>query len=264
MTTTIAVAGVTGRMGRAIAAAIADEPDVQLAAATARPGSPLLGTDVGSLVGLAPLGVGIETQLPDDPFDVLIDFTSPASTMAQLAWCQARGIAMVIGTTGLSPADEQALQEASTAIAVVYAANMSVGTNLVFRLLKDAARTLGDSYDMEIVEAHHRYKKDSPSGTALHMGATLDRALGREPGSCRRSAMAAGPRPPGTIGFSSIRGGDLAGEHQVLFLGDGEQVEIGVRATSRLTYARGALQAARWLAGRPPGLFDMQDVLGLK
>ena len=184
--------------------------------------------------------------------------------MAQLAWCQARGIAMVIGTTGLSPADEQALQEASTAIAVVYAANMSVGTNLVFRLLKDAARTLGDSYDMEIVEAHHRYKKDSPSGTALHMGATLDRALGREPGSCRRSATATGPRPPGTIGFSSIRGGDLAGEHQVLFIGDGEQVEIGVRATSRLTYARGALQAARWLAGRPPGLFDMQDVLGLK
>ncbi|MCY4472268.1 MAG: 4-hydroxy-tetrahydrodipicolinate reductase [Kistimonas sp.] len=265
MATTIAVPGITGRMGRALAAGIFAQAGVQLAAATARPDNPLLDTDVGPLVGLEPQDVPIQSQLPDTPnlFDVLIDFTTPEATLAHIFWCKARGVAMVIGTTGLSPDHQQAIQEASTTIPIVYSANMSVGTNLVFNLLEIAARTLGGSCDMEIVEAHHRYKKDAPSGTALHMGSILARTMGRDLNRCRRPSDATGPREQGTIGFSSIRGGDLAGEHQVLFIGEGEQVEIGVRATSRATYARGAIQAGCWLAGKKPGLFDMKDVLGL-
>ena len=197
---------------------------------------------------------------------MLIDFTRPDGTLAHLAACRKLGVKMVIGTTGFDDAQKKSIAEAARDIAIVMAPNMSVGTNLVFKLSDMAARVLNDGYDVEIIEAHHRHKVDAPSGTALHIGGIIANALGRKLDDCAvygREGVT-GERKASTIGFSAVRGGDIVGEHTVMFAGPGERVEIVVRSSSRSTYAQGALRAARFLAGRKQGLFDMQDVLGLR
>jgi 4-hydroxy-tetrahydrodipicolinate reductase len=219
------------------------------------------------LVGLPALGVPITAGATpgDSAFDILIDFTTPEATLANLAACRAAGRAIVIGTTGAG-LDRAVVATAARDIPVVWAPNMSIGVNLCFGLLAIAARVLGDDVDVEIVEAHHRHKVDAPSGTALRMGEIVATALGRDLRDCavyRREGQA-GPRERCTIGFATIRAGEIVGDHTVLFAGPGERVEITHRAEHRATFARGALRAARWLAGRPPGLYDMQDVLELR
>ena len=263
----IVIAGATGRMGKTLLEAVAGAPDLRLHAALDRPGCPLLGRDAGELVG-ASLGVAIV----DDPeralegADVLIDFTRPEATLAHLAVCRAKGVALVIGTTGFDAAGKAAITEAAAETPVVFAPNMSVGVNLALRLLDMAARVLNEGFDIEIVEAHHRHKIDAPSGTALRMGEVVAAALGRDLKACAvygREGVT-GERDPSTIGFATVRGGDIVGDHTVLFAGVGERLEITHKASSRMTFALGALRAARFLAGKRAGLFDMQDVLGLK
>jgi len=265
--TRMVIAGAGGRMGRALLEAVLAAPDMTLHAALEQGGSPLIGRDAGELVGAA-CGV----KISGDPAtavrggEVLIDFTRPAGAMIHLAACRAAGVKMVIGTTGFTPEERERIDDAAGSLAIVLAPNMSVGTNLVFKLLDTAARVLNDGYDIEVIEAHHRHKVDAPSGTALRMGEILAGALGRDLSKCAvygREGVT-GERDAATIGFSAIRGGDIVGDHTVLFAGSGERVEISVRASSRATYAQGALRAARWLAARSKGLYDMQDVLGLR
>ncbi len=254
-------------MGRALLEAVLAAPDMSLHAALEHAGSPLVGKDAGELVG-ASAGVRVSAD-PSGAVrggEVLIDFTRPEGTLEHLAACRAAGVKMVIGTTGFSPEQRAAIAEAARSIAIVMAPNMSVGTNLVFRLLDTAARVLNEGYDVEVIEAHHRHKVDAPSGTALRMGEILAEALGRDLAKCAvygREGVT-GERDPSTIGFSAIRGGDIVGDHTVLFAGPGERVEISVKAASRATYAQGAVRAARWLGARANGLYDMQDVLGLR
>lgn len=263
----VAVAGASGRMGRTLLEAVAQAPDVRLAAALERPGSPFLGRDAGELVG-APCGVVIDDDIERTlaTADVLIDFTRPEATLAHLAACDVLKVKLVIGTTGLTEHHRARMVDVAQRIGIVAAPNMSVGVNLVFKLLDAAARVLAEGYDVEIVEAHHRHKVDAPSGTALRMGEVVANALGRELASCAvygREGIT-GERNPSTIGFATVRGGDIVGDHTVLFAGMGERVEITHKASSRATFAQGALRAARWLADRPAGLYDMQDVLGLR
>ena len=266
--TKIAVTGAAGRMGRQIIEAIHAHDGVELGAALERPGSPMLGLDAGELAGIGKLGVSIgdsiEAAAPH--FDVLIDFTLPEVTIANAAACRAAGKKMVIGTTGLNDAQKQQLAEAATDIAIVFAPNMSVGVNLCLKLLQLAAEVLGDEVDVEIIEAHHRHKIDAPSGTALAMGEVVAEALGRDLKECAVYGREGrtGERDRKTIGFETIRAGDIVGDHTVLFAGIGERIEITHKASSRMTFAKGAVRAAAWLAGHPKGLFDMQDVLGLK
>lgn len=266
--TRIAIHGAGGRMGRALIEATRDAEGAELVAAVDRPDSPLVGVDAGEMAGLGKLGVPITGDLATlaDDFDVLIDFTVPQATAAALAHCQAHGRGMVIGTTGLDAAQKQAISEAAATIPVVFAPNMSVGVNLTFKLAEIAARVLGDSVDIEIVEAHHRHKVDAPSGTALRLGEVVADALGRDLAECAVYGREGhtGPRERQTIGFETIRAGDIVGEHTVLYAATGERVEITHRATSRMTFAGGAVRAAQWLSGHPRGLFDMQDVLGLR
>jgi 4-hydroxy-tetrahydrodipicolinate reductase len=241
----VAVAGASGRMGRMLIEAVEAAPDCVLA------GTLDIGRDIGA--GLA------DAQ-------VLIDFTRPEGTLAHLAACRERGIGMVIGTTGLSDADKARIAEQARHIALVVSPNMSVGVNVVLRLLDTAARALAEGYDIEIVEAHHRHKVDAPSGTALKMGEVVAAALGRDLARCAvygREGVT-GERDPSTIGFATVRGGDIVGDHSVMFCGTGERIEITHRSSSRATYAQGALRAARFLADKPRGLFDMADVLGLR
>ncbi len=254
-------------MGRALLEAVAAAPDMLLAAALDRPGSPLLGRDAGELIGTS-LGVPISENVVAAMrgADVLIDFTRPEATLPHLAACQAAGVAMVIGTTGFDAAGKSAINAAAADIPIVFAPNMSVGVNLTFKLLDIAARILDEGFDVEIVEAHHRHKVDAPSGTALRMGEVVAEALGRDLKTCAvygREGVT-GERQSTTIGFATIRAGDIVGEHTALFAGTGERVEITHKATSRMTFALGALRASRFLAGRTAGLFDMQDVLGLR
>ncbi len=263
----IAVAGAGGRMGRCVIAACRESPDLALTVALEREGSPHLGQDAGTLSGGEPLGVAVagRGRAPADSFDVLIDFTAPRASLENVDWCRGAGRAIVIGTTGFSVVERDRVVGAATDCAIVMAPNMSIGVNLCFKLLEIAARALRDDYDVEIVEAHHRNKVDAPSGTALRMGEIVAGAMGRD---LAASAVYArygliGERPARAIGFSTIRAGDLVGEHKVLFAGAGERIEIGHLATSRTIFARGALLAARWVMGRNPGLYDMQDVLGL-
>ena len=263
----IAVAGASGRMGRILIEAVLKAEDMRLAAAFEQPGHAALGRDAGELAG-NPCGVPVSDDLESGlaAADCLIDFTRPEGTMNHLALCQRRGTSMVIGTTGLTPQHKAALQAASANMPIVCAPNMSVGVNLVFRLLDTAARVLAGGYDVEIVEAHHRHKVDAPSGTALRMGEVVAAALGRNLDDCAvygREGVT-GERDAATIGFATVRGGDIVGEHTVLFAGTGERVEISHKAGSRMPYAIGSLRAARFLAGRRSGLFDMQDVLGLR
>ncbi|MBL6752437.1 MAG: 4-hydroxy-tetrahydrodipicolinate reductase [Nevskia sp.] len=264
----IAILGAGGRMGRALVQAIAGEPRLSLAAAVDRAGIPELGIDAGTLAGVAPRGVPLSADLPAAvrAAEVVVDFTRPEGTLAVLPLCVASGKALVIGTTGFTAPQKQAIEEAARRIPICMAANYSVGVNVCLQLLRTAAQALGPGYDVEIVEAHHRHKVDAPSGTALRMGEAVAEALGRKLADCAvygREGQT-GARDGRTIGFATVRGGDVVGDHTVMFLGEGERVEITHKASSRGNFARGALRAAAWLPGRAPGLYDMQDVLGLR
>jgi len=263
----IAIAGAGGRMGRMLIEATLHDAEATLAAAVDQPGSSVVGKDAGELVG-TPCGVIVSSDLEAAiaGSTCLIDFTRPEGTLRHLDACLRQRIAMVIGTTGFTADGKQAIRSAAQEIPIVFAPNMSVGVNTVFRLLDVAARILNQGYDVEIVEAHHRHKVDAPSGTALRMGEVVAQALARDLRECAvygREGLT-GERAASTIGFSTIRGGDIVGDHQVMFCGLGERVEIAHKASSRLPYALGGLRAARFLVGRANGLFDMQDVLGLR
>ncbi|WP_281645922.1 4-hydroxy-tetrahydrodipicolinate reductase [Parendozoicomonas sp. Alg238-R29] len=266
--TRIAVVGAAGRMGKALIQAVVQDEVTTLTAATDRPGSSMIGADVGELAGIGKLGVELKEELSSvvDDFDVLIDFTTPESTMNHVAICRANGKGIVIGTTGLDDTQKNTLKEAGNTISVIFAPNMSVGVNLIFKLLETAARVMGGESDIEIVEAHHRHKVDAPSGTALHMGEIIADTLGRDLSKCAVYGREGytGARDKDTIGFATIRGGDIVGEHNAMFIAEGERVEIGIRSASRATYANGAVRGAKWLQGKSAGLFDMQDVLDLR
>ncbi len=266
MTVTVAIAGSSGRMGRMLIEAALAADDVRVGAAFERAGSPDLGRDCAEFLGRT-TGVAITDDLARvRAAQVLIDFTRPEGTLEHLKHCVAHGVAMVIGTTGFDTAGKAAIRAAAEKIPIVFAPNMSVGVNATLKLLEVAAKILSSGYDIEIVEAHHRHKVDAPSGTALAMGETIARALGVELDDVAVYARhgITGERKPGAIGFSAIRGGDIVGDHTVLFAGLGERIEITHRSASRMTYALGALRAARFLAGKSKGLFDMHDVLGLR
>lgn len=263
----VAIAGASGRMGRMLIEAVQQAPDCELTGALDRPGSPALGQDATAWLGQA-CGVRVTDDIAQGlaGAQVLIDFTRPEGTLAHLAAARARGVAMVIGTTGFSEAQKAEIAAAAKEIGIVMAPNMSVGVNVVLRLLDMAARALAEGYDIEIVEAHHRHKVDAPSGTALAMGETVARALGRDLKTCAvygREGVT-GERDPSTIGFATVRGGDIVGDHTVMFCGTGERIEISHKASSRVGYAQGSLRAARFLAQRGAGLFDMADVLGFR
>ena len=265
--TKVVIAGTSGRMGRALLEAVAGAADMGLHGALEREGSPWLGHDAGELVGTN-LGRRITQDLDTalDGADVLIDFTRPEATLHHLKACESKKVALVIGTTGFDAAGKAAIAAAAKSIPIVFAPNMSVGVNLALRLLDMAARVLDEGFDIEIVEAHHRHKVDAPSGTALRMGEVVAAALGRDLKECAvygREGVT-GERDPSTIGFATVRGGDVVGDHTVMFAGIGERLEITHKASSRMTFALGALRAARFLRGKIIGLFDMQDVLGLK
>ena len=262
-----AIAGSVGRMGRTLVEAILADPQAQLVAALEQSGNPLIGKDAGEALGIA-TGVKISDDVDAALVraDCLIDFTRPEGTLLHLAACQRHRVSMVIGTTGFDAAGKAAITAAAAEIPVVFAPNMAVGVNAVFRLLDVAARILNQGYDVEVIEAHHHHKVDAPSGTALRMGEVVAKALGRELSECAVYGREGhtGERPPTQIGFSTVRGGDIVGDHTVMFAGIGERVEITHKASSRMTFAQGALRAARFLAVSPAGDYDMQDVLGLR
>jgi 4-hydroxy-tetrahydrodipicolinate reductase len=266
--TRIAIVGVAGRMGRTLVNAVQQDAGATLAGGIVEPGSSLAGADIGELAGLGKLGVAAVDSLDAiaDDFDVLIDFTAPQVTLANLAFCAAHGKRMVIGTTGLSDDELAELDGYHGKLPFVFAPNMSVGVNLTLKLLETAARALGDEgYDIEVIEAHHRHKVDSPSGTALKMGEVVAEALDRtlkEHGVFERVGQC-GPRDPKEIGFATVRAGDIVGEHTVMFATEGERIEITHKASSRMTFAKGAVRAARWVADQGNGRYSMQDVLGL-
>ena len=262
----IAVAGSSGRMGRMLIEAIVQAPDCQLSGALDLPGSSAIGVDASAFLGHAS-GVAITADLRTGlhSADVLIDFTRPEGTLAHLAVCRELGVKVVIGTTGFDAPQKALIGEHARHIGIMMAPNMSVGVNVVLRLLDMAARALNEGYDIEIIEAHHRHKIDAPSGTALAMGEVVASALGRDLKDCAvygREGVT-GERDPSTIGFATIRGGDIVGDHTVLFAGTGERIEISHKSSSRVTYAQGSLRAARFLATHGAGLYDMGDVLGL-
>jgi len=263
----IAVAGASGRMGQMLVQAVLAADDMVLSGALDIPASPQLGQDAASALGQTS-GVLITADLHQGlaGADVLIDFTRPEGTLAHLAVCRELGVNLVIGTTGFSEAQKVQIAEAAQAMALVMAPNMSVGVNVTLKLLQMAAQALATGYDIEIIEAHHRHKVDAPSGTALKMGEVIAQAIGRDLKECAvyERYGHTGERDPSTIGFSTIRGGDIVGDHTVLFAGTGERIEVTHKSSSRATYAQGSLRAARFLAGRRQGLFDMFDVLGLK
>jgi 4-hydroxy-tetrahydrodipicolinate reductase len=263
----IAVAGASGRMGHMLIEAIRAAQDCRLAGALDMPSSPAIGNDAAAFLGHAS-GVPVTADLAKglDHAEVLIDFTRPEGTLAHLKACRERGVKMVIGTTGFTEAQKGEIAAAARDIAIVMAPNMSVGVNVTLKLLEMAAKALATGYDIEIIEAHHRHKVDAPSGTALKMGEVIAQALGRDLKQCAVYARegVTGERDPSTIGFSAIRGGDIVGDHTVLFAGTGERIEITHKSASRATYAQGSLRAVRFLAGQKNGLFDMFDVLGLK
>lgn len=264
----VAVVGAAGRMGKTLIQAVSDAEGFILGAATERPGSSLVGADAGELAGIGRINVAIQDSLEKvvDDFDVVIDFTAPQVTLNHLAVCRAHGKRMVIGTTGFSEAQKAELLSAAAEIPLILAPNMSVGVNLCFKLLDIAARVMGDEVDIEVIEAHHRHKVDAPSGTALRMGEVVADALGRDLKECAvygRQGIT-GERDRRTIGFETIRAGDVVGDHTVLFAALGERVEITHKASSRMTFANGAVRGAGWLMQRDSGLFDMQDVLGLR
>ena len=263
----IAVTGAAGRMGRALIAACDLNEHARLSAAIERPGNTLVGSDAGDLAGLGPLNVRVTDSLASvvDQFDTLIDFTTPEATLQNLDVCAASDKQIIIGTTGFDENGKRRISDAAQTTGIVFAPNMSVGVNLCLKLLDTAARILGDDVDIEVIEAHHRHKVDAPSGTAVRMGEVVATALGRDLADCAvygREGIT-GARDRRTIGFETIRAGDIVGDHTVLFAAEGERVEITHKASSRMTFANGAVRAAIWLQQQPAGLYDMQDVLGL-
>ncbi len=262
----IAIAGASGRMGQMLVQAVLADEGLHLSGALDVAGSAQLGLDAAAALGRSS-GTLIVSDVRQglQGGQVLIDFTRPEGTMAHLALCRELGVNLVIGTTGFSDEQKQQISEAAGDIAIVMAPNMSVGVNVTLRLLQMAAQALSTGYDIEIIEAHHRHKVDAPSGTALKMGEVIAQALGRELKDCAvyERYGHTGERDPSTIGFSTIRGGDIVGDHTVLFAGTGERIEVTHKSSSRATYAQGSLRAARFLAGRRSGLYDMFDVLGL-
>lgn len=267
--TRIAIVGVAGRMGRTLVNAVQQDAEATLAGGIVEPGSSLVGADIGELAGQGKLGVTAADSLGAivDDFDVLIDFTAPQVTLANLAFCAEHGKRIVIGTTGLDDAELAELDGYGERVPMVFAPNMSVGVNLTLKLLETAAKALGDEgYDIEVIESHHRHKVDAPSGTALKMGEVMADALERplkEYGVFERVGQC-GPRTDKEIGFATVRAGDIVGEHTVMFATEGERIEITHKASSRMTFAKGAVRAARWVADRDNGRYAMQDVLGLE
>ncbi|WGE53677.1 4-hydroxy-tetrahydrodipicolinate reductase [Actinobacillus equuli] len=266
MTLKIGIVGAGGRMGRNLIIAVQNAEGVELGAAFERKGSSLVGADAGEVAGIGATGVKISDELSQNTnFDVLIDFTRPEGTLEHIKFCVANGKKMVIGTTGFDDAGKQAIQAAAEQISIVFASNYSVGVNLVFKLLEKAAKVMGDYCDIEVIEAHHRHKVDAPSGTALSMGEHIAKTLGRNlktHGVFAREGIT-GERKRDEIGFATIRAGDVVGEHSVWFADEGERVEIAHKASSRMTFANGAVRAAKWLQTKQNGLFDMTDVLDL-
>ncbi len=263
----VVIAGCTGRMGKALLEGVFQSGDLMLHAALDHQGSTQLGKDAGELVG-STCGVKISADFASALIgaDVLIDFTRPEGTLDHIAVCQKLGVNIVIGTTGFTAQQKAQLGAAAQHIGVMFAPNMSVGVNLIFKLLETAAKVLSHGYDIEIIEAHHRHKVDAPSGTALGMGEVIAKTLGRDLEKCAvygREGVT-GERDPSTIGFATVRGGDIVGDHTVMFAGIGERIEITHKASSRATFALGALRAARFLKTNKSGMYDMQDVLGLK
>lgn len=266
--TRVAIIGASGRMGRALIEAGVQSEGIRLAGATESAGHEAVGQDAGLLAGVGGQGVAVSGSLADclDGVDVVIDFSRPQATLANVEACRAAGRRIVIGTTGFAADELDRIKQAAKVIPIMMAPNMSVGVNLCLKLLDVAARVLGDEVDIEVIEAHHRHKVDAPSGTALRMGEVVAEALGRRLEDCAvygRQGIT-GERDRLTIGFETIRAGDIVGEHTVMFAGEGERVEITHKASSRMTFARGALRAAKWLMDRPAGLYDMQDVLDLR
>jgi 4-hydroxy-tetrahydrodipicolinate reductase len=263
----IAIAGASGRMGQMLIEAVRAADDCVLSGALDIAASPAIGHDAGAFAGQT-TGVLITADIVQGLKNsrVLIDFTRPEGTMAHLVVCRANGVAMVIGTTGFTDSQKAEIAQAAKHIPIMMAPNMSVGVNVTLKLLEMAAKALATGYDIEIIEAHHRHKVDAPSGTALKMGEVIAEALGRDLKDCAVYARegVTGERDPSSIGFATIRGGDIVGDHTVLFAGTGERIEITHKSSSRSTYAQGSLRAARFLAGQKAGLFDMFDVLGLK
>lgn len=262
-----AIAGSAGRMGRTLIEAVFQADDAELAAALEHPSSPFIGKDAGELIG-APCGVKITADFEKAlaGVDCLIDFTRPEGTLAHMAVCRRLGVSLAIGTTGFTAEQKGQIEAAAKEIPIVFAPNMAVGVNAVFKLLDVAARILNEGYDIEVIEAHHRHKVDAPSGTALRMGEIVAAAVGRNLDECAVYGREGhtGERPATQIGFATIRGGDVVGDHTVLFAGTGERIEITHKSASRMSYALGSLRAARFMRGRKSGLFDMQDVLGLR
>ncbi len=261
------IAGVSGRMGRALLEAVAADAGCALHGALDRAGSPAVGQDAG-IYGGGRTGVAITDRISNAlaGADVLVDFTRPEATFAHLDACRQAGVNLIIGTTGFDAAGKAAIEAAAKEVGIVFAPNFSVGVNLLMQLAETAARVLNEGYDIEIIEAHHRHKVDAPSGTALGIGQAVAGALGRDLKSCAvygREGVT-GERKPDTIGFATVRGGDIVGDHTLLFAGIGERIELTHKAGSRATFAQGALRAAKWLQGKGPGLYDMRDVLGLK
>ena len=268
MAINIAINGAAGRMGRCLIQAVAETEGLQLSATIDRPESSLSGVDAGELAGVGKLGVllSADLELATQQSDVIIDFTIPEATMALLPLCAKNQCRPVIGTTGFDENQKQIIQQTADQIASLLAPNMSVGVNLSLKLLDMAARVLGDSVDIEIIEAHHRHKVDAPSGTALRMGEVVADALGRDLKDCAIYGREGrtGERDRNTIGFATVRAGDIVGDHTVLFAAEGERVEITHKASSRMTFAYGAMRASKWLMQQQTGLFDMQDVLDLR
>jgi 4-hydroxy-tetrahydrodipicolinate reductase len=263
----VAIVGASGRMGLSLIQVVSQSPMLSLAVAIDRIGSPVMGKDVGELAGSESIGIKVSDNLAAviDRFDVLIDFTRPDVSMEYLGQCRKAGKKVVLGTTGFNDAQKSKIAEAGKDIAIMMAPNMSVGVNLTLKLLEMTAKVMGDYTDIEIIEAHHRHKVDAPSGTALRMGEVVAKTLGYDLKNCAvygREGIT-GERDQKTIGFSTIRAGDIVGEHTVMFADEGERVEITHKASSRLTFANGAVRAAIWLKEKNKGLFDMQDVLGL-
>jgi 4-hydroxy-tetrahydrodipicolinate reductase len=264
----VAIIGAAGRMGARLIHAVCETPDLELSGAVERSGHPQLGMDAGLSAAAGELGVTITDDLDAvmAQADVLIDFTFPDVTLNNLAVCARHGKMLVSGSTGFTPEQKRQAQAYGRQIPVVLAPNMSVGVNACFKLLSEAAKILGDDFDVEIVELHHNKKKDAPSGTAVRMGEVVAETLGRnysEVANCHREGMC-GERSHAEIGMQTVRGGDIVGEHTVYFIGMGERIEISHRAMSRDMFARGAARACLWLRGKPAGIYDMQDVLGLR
>jgi len=264
----VAIIGASGRMGKTLIDAVNQAEGLSVSAAIERPDSSLVGADAGELAGIGKLGVTVVGDLRQavDAFDVLIDFTTPATTVNNLQICLEHNKKIIIGTTGFDEAGLAKIDDAAKKIAVIFAANFSVGVNVCLKLLKQAAEVLHDGYDIEVIEGHHRHKVDAPSGTALRMGEVVADTLGRDLKTCAvygREGIT-GARDPGTIGFSTVRAGDIVGDHTVLFATEGERVEITHKASSRMAFAKGAAHSCQWIADKAFGLFDMQDVLNLR